>query len=149
MPSDDEPAPDGATRKLLHDEEAQPVGLDEVVDGDDVGMVESRQQPGLGHEPRPDGRVGGEGPGQLLDRHLAPELAVARLQDDTPAAAAELGAQLVGRQRGGHEVAVERHTGSVAVATSSFSASASASSRSSSSRASSSSSSSSSGAGVR
>ncbi len=43
-----------ASGQLLHHQQAQAVAFHVVVDADDVGMVESGQDPGLRHEAFPD-----------------------------------------------------------------------------------------------
>ena len=107
-----EPAPDGAAGELLHHQEAEPVELDEVVHGHDVGMVEAGEQAGLGHEAGSHRGVGGEGAGQLLDRDHAVQLLVTTLQHDAPAASSELTADVVRGQGGGDEITVEGHRSS-------------------------------------
>ncbi|MEL7207326.1 MAG: hypothetical protein AAGK32_03680 [Actinomycetota bacterium] len=93
-----EPLPHRA-RAPLHDDQTGPVlPVDEVVDGNDVGVVERGHHLGLGHEPGPDGGVGGEGPAELLDRHLSTQLGVASLVDDAEGAATEFLADFVGGQ---------------------------------------------------
>ena len=47
----DEPAPDGAPGEAFHDQDAGVVVLDVVVDRDDVGVVDGRQDLCLGQEP--------------------------------------------------------------------------------------------------
>ena len=74
-------------------------------------MVERSEEPGLDREAAADRRVGGEGTRQLLDGHVAPELAVASGQDDSPPAAAELAAHLVVRKGVDDLLQVECHDG--------------------------------------
>ena len=76
----------------------KPVLIDEVEHRDDVRMVERRKQPCLLHEPHLDRRVLAEAERQLLDGDGSPELAVLAGDDDAHGAAAELGADVVGRQ---------------------------------------------------
>jgi hypothetical protein len=79
-----EPLPERAARQVLHDDEVDAVTLDVVVDRDDVGVVERGDQPGLAREPRPQGRIGAERGGELLDRHVTAQVPVVSLVDDTP-----------------------------------------------------------------
>ena len=91
--------PHRAAGEHLHDEEAQPVLVDEVEHRDDVRMVEGGEEPRLLHEPDLDRRVLPEAEGKLLDGDGPAELAVLARDHDAHGAASELGADVVGRQR--------------------------------------------------
>ena len=75
----------------LEDQGARLAGLFDAVDRGDVRMVEARQHLRLALEAREALRVGREGLGQDLDRHLASELRVRGAIDLSHAADAELG----------------------------------------------------------
>lgn len=104
-----EPRPQRPARHQLHDEKAEAVPLDVVVDGDDVGMVERGDELRLGHEPGLDGRVGGKSARQLLDGDPPPKGSVLTLEHDTPRAPPDLLAQVVARKGVGDQPAVQRH----------------------------------------
>ena len=104
-----EPAPDRPAGEQLHHEQAEPVLFDEVVDRHDVRVVEGGQEPRLHREAGADRLVGGEGTGQLFNRHVAPELAVLAGQDDAPAAPSQLATDLVGGEGVDHRLLVEAH----------------------------------------
>src|SRR5205823_2748006 len=105
-----EAIPKGAARQLLHDEKAHAVGLDVVVDGHDVGMIERGENAGLGEEPRLDVWIGPERWRQLLDGDGPAQLAMTALQDDAEASASQLGSDVVGRKRGGEPLPVIAHS---------------------------------------
>ena len=75
---------------VLHHDEVEAVGLGDVVDGDDVGVVERRGRLGLLHETPLALRVGHLVGGEDLDGDEAVEVGVAGLVDDAHAAFAEL-----------------------------------------------------------
>ena len=93
----------------LHQQVIEAVGLAEVIDGDDVGMVEPGQGLRLAREPLGKARVFLLLAGQDLERHKAVEPRLARLIDHAHAAAAqafenfqlrELAGDLLQRRRG-------------------------------------------------
>ena len=73
----------------LHQQVIQAVGLAEVIDGDDVGMVEPGQRLRLAREPLGEARVFLLLASQDLQRHEAVEPRLARLIDHAHAAAAQ------------------------------------------------------------
>ena len=68
----------GSARGELHDDVVLLLVLSTVVDGDDIGMVEHRQRACLALEAPLEILSLGEGLGQELDRHGAPEPEVLR-----------------------------------------------------------------------
>ena len=104
-----EPAADRPAGQPLHHQQADAFVLDEVVDRDDVRMVEGGQELGLRAKSRLHLGIASEGRGELLDRHLTAELAVAAGDHDAPGAAAELLSHLVGRERLDDDVPILAH----------------------------------------
>ena len=64
---------EGAAGQVLEDQVRLAVLLAPVVDGQDVGVVEGGDGPGLGPEPLQEGLVAGQGRVEDLDGHLALE----------------------------------------------------------------------------
>ncbi len=83
----------GPSGQQLHDDQAQTVGLDIVVDPDDMRMIHSSEDLRFGFETTRRAllrRV------QHFDRHIAVQVAVPALQHQPERASAEPDAQLVG-----------------------------------------------------
>ena len=74
----------------LHDYERPSLVLPAVVDGADVGVVQSRGSPRLALEPLQRLGLGAQILGEELERHVAAQSGVLGLVDDTHAAAPEL-----------------------------------------------------------
>ena len=81
---------EGLALDVLHHDEVRAVLGADVVDGDDVGMVQSAGGLGLLHEALLAAGVGDLVGGQDLDRHGAIQMGVACLVDHTHAAFTEL-----------------------------------------------------------
>src|SRR5437879_3478682 len=109
QPVGGEAIPQRAARELLHDQQAQPVRFDIVVDRNDMRVIERGQDPSLSEEPRLDFRIRAERSRQLLDGDRPAELAVAPLEHDAEPATSELGSDLIGRKRGGQPLPVIVH----------------------------------------
>ena len=105
-------APHRAARQPLHHEQTQAVVVDEVIYGDDVRMVERREHPRFGDEPRAHPRIRGECVRQLLDRDHSSELTMTSRKNDAIGASTQLAADLV-RGKGSYDPLVVDHGGSI------------------------------------
>jgi len=92
----------------LHHEDAQPFVLDEVVDRDDVGVAERRQQPRLVDEAAAHDDVVGQVRRQHLHGHPPAQLAMLGGEHHAGRAPAQLLTELIGRQGRG-ELVLEGH----------------------------------------
>ena len=81
--------------QVLHRDVRQPVRLEVVVHGDDVGVAEGARQPGLAQEPLRERGLGGAEDAELLERDDAVEVDLPRDVDGGHAAAADFAADLV------------------------------------------------------
>jgi hypothetical protein len=75
---------------VLHGDEVDALGLIDVVDGDDVGMIQRRSCSGLLNKPPPAVGISHALWGQHFERHHAAELGVFGLVDHTHAPAPQL-----------------------------------------------------------
>jgi len=94
------PLPKRLPLQKLRDHIGLPAMRPDVVDREDVGMVQGRGRPSLLLESAQPVGIGGEGAGQDLDRHLAPEARVPGAIDLAHASGAQWRNDLVGAQSG-------------------------------------------------
>ena len=99
------PFPKGLALEQLEDDEGRPGDAD-VVHHQHVGVADGRRRPRLGLEAPEALRVRGEGLGQHLERHAAPQSLVARAIDLAHAAGAEGRLHHVGPEP---RAGIERH----------------------------------------
>ena len=88
-----------AALDVLHRDVRRPLVLEEVVDGDDVGVAQRAGDARLAHEALGEGRVCGVKRRQLLQRDDAVEVGLTREIDDGHPAAADLTDDVVSPER--------------------------------------------------
>jgi hypothetical protein len=82
--------------KEFHHKQADAVAFDEIEHGHDVRVIERGQDAGLRREPAPQGRIGREVRGKLLDGYLSVELPVLAGDHVSPPAPAQYVTDVIG-----------------------------------------------------